>query len=182
MEGGSAGMTCVKSCQKPPLFMTISANSNTDFQLAKSESISAIGMTSVSAKIYFRLKKNLYTAAFEKGMRIWERNSSADNMVNKGGERGRAVGTGIDILLHCVMKIMVRQAVPCSPWSTPQCCNLQRAREAEGSQWELWPMKRSTCRTKNFDRTCWPCREPMLEPSAPEEQQSLGITHAGSVS
>lgn len=43
-------------------------------------------------------------------------------------------------------------------------------------------MKRCPCRSRNFDRTCWPCREPMLEPSAPEGLQSVGITHTGAVS
>lgn len=56
----ATGMTCVKSCQKPPLFLTekISTSSNTDLQLAKSDYISDIGRISVKAKIYLRFKKN----------------------------------------------------------------------------------------------------------------------------
>lgn len=82
-------MTCVRSCQKPPLSLTEtpSASPNTDLQLAKAEPISDTGRTSVRAKIYLRLKKKkICTAAFEKGMRIWERNSSSDTMVKKERE------------------------------------------------------------------------------------------------
>lgn len=52
-------------------------------------------------------------------MRIWKRNSSADAMVNKEEERGCAVGIGINILLHCVTKIMVRQAAPLQSMECP---------------------------------------------------------------
>lgn len=52
-------------------------------------------------------------------MRIWKQNICADTTVNKEGERGSTLETGIDIFLHPVMKIMVRQAVPLQPMEYP---------------------------------------------------------------
>ena len=48
-------------------------------------------------------------------MRICERNNSADTKVREEGGGGGAPGTGGEIPLQPVVKVMVRQAVPLQP-------------------------------------------------------------------
>jgi len=49
------------------------------------------------------------------GVRLCERNNSADTKVTEEGGGGGAPGTGAEIPLHPVEKTMARQAVPMQP-------------------------------------------------------------------
>ena len=51
----------------------------------------------------------------ERGVRICERNNSADTKVSEEGGGGGAPGTRAEIPLQPVVKTMVRQAVPLQP-------------------------------------------------------------------
>ena len=51
----------------------------------------------------------------ERGLRICERNNSADTKVSEEGGGGGAPGAGAEIPLQPVGKTMVRQAVPLQP-------------------------------------------------------------------
>ncbi|KAK4829480.1 hypothetical protein QYF61_004770 [Mycteria americana] len=52
----------------------------------------------------------------EKGVRICESNSSTDTKASEEGGGGGAPGAGAEIPVQPLVKPMVRQAVPCSPW------------------------------------------------------------------
>ena len=52
----------------------------------------------------------------ERGVRICERNNSADTKVSEEGGGGGAPGARAEIPLQPVVKTMVRQVVPCSQW------------------------------------------------------------------
>ncbi|GAB0210172.1 hypothetical protein GRJ2_003483000 [Grus japonensis] len=89
------------------------ASSKTDPLLAKAEPISDSGSTSVIT--YLRRGKNCCTtAAAERGVRICERNNSADTK-GSGGGGGGVPGTRAEIPLQPVEKTIVRQAVPLQP-------------------------------------------------------------------
>ena len=51
----------------------------------------------------------------ERGVRICERNNSADTKVSEEGGGGGAPGAGAEIPLQPLVKAMVRQAVPLQP-------------------------------------------------------------------
>jgi len=51
----------------------------------------------------------------ERGVRIWERNNSADTKASEEGGGGGAPGAGAEIPLQSMVKIVVRQAVPPQP-------------------------------------------------------------------
>jgi len=56
-------------------------------------------------------------AVRKRGVRLCEKNNSADAKVSEKGGGGGAPGARAESLsLQPVMKTMVRQAVPCSPW------------------------------------------------------------------
>ncbi|GAB0207835.1 adenomatous polyposis coli protein-like [Grus japonensis] len=54
-------------------------------------------------------------AWLERGVRICERNNSADTKVSEEGGEGGAPGTGAEIPLQSVVKTMVKQVVPLQP-------------------------------------------------------------------
>ncbi|KAK4817094.1 hypothetical protein QYF61_027925 [Mycteria americana] len=102
--------------------------------LAKAEPISDGGSTSVMAYLR-RGKKLLRNSIWKRGVRICERNNSADTQISEEGGGGGAPGAGAeiplqpvvktmhmevhggeDIHLQPVVKTMVRQAVPSSTW------------------------------------------------------------------
>ncbi|PKU47132.1 protein pxr1-like [Limosa lapponica baueri] len=88
------------------------AGSKTDLPLAKAEPFSNTGSTSV---ITFNKGKNCCTTAARRGVRICERNNSADTEVGEEGGGGGPPGIGAEISLQPVVKTMVRQAVPLQP-------------------------------------------------------------------
>ena len=53
--------------------------------------------------------------SWERGVRIRERNNSADTKVSEEGGGGGAPGAGAEIPLQPMVKTMVRQAVPLQP-------------------------------------------------------------------
>ncbi|KAK4831110.1 LOW QUALITY PROTEIN: hypothetical protein QYF61_015413 [Mycteria americana] len=57
-------------------------------------------------------KKLLWNSSQKRGVRICERNNSADTKVSEGGGGGGAPGTGAELPLQLMVKTMVRQAVP----------------------------------------------------------------------
>ncbi|PKU41961.1 protein pxr1-like [Limosa lapponica baueri] len=145
------------------------ASSKTDLPLAKAESISEGGSTSV--KIYLRSgKKPAAQQQPGRGVRIYERNNSADTKVSEEKGGGGASGIGADIPLQLVVKIMVKQAVPtqimevhngadiyCSPWRTP--C------------WSRW-MPEASC--DPVGSPCW--RRLLTGPAAPwREEPALQV-------
>ncbi|CAM9274818.1 unnamed protein product [Bubo scandiacus] len=84
------------------------AGSKRDPPLAKAEPISNV-------------KKGKKTPAQQllqqkRGVRICERNNSADTKVSEEGGGGGAPGTRAEIPLQPVVKTTVRQAVPLHPW------------------------------------------------------------------
>jgi len=91
------------------------AGSKMDLLFAKAETVSDGGSTSVIT--YLRTgKKNLpCSSSRERGVRLCERNSSADTEISERGGRGGARDTGADIPLQPVVKTMVSQAVPLQP-------------------------------------------------------------------
>ncbi|GAB0209107.1 acid sphingomyelinase-like phosphodiesterase 3b [Grus japonensis] len=94
------------------------AGSKTDLPLAKAKPISDSG--SASGIMYLRRRGEKKTTEKhqqqpERGVRICERNNSADTKVSEEGEGGGAPGTGAEIPLQPVVKTMVRQAVPLQP-------------------------------------------------------------------
>ncbi|GAB0204021.1 epimerase family protein SDR39U1 [Grus japonensis] len=95
------------------------AGSNTDPPLAKAEPISDSGSASVITYLRRGKKKtkpkNQEHLQPERGVRICERNNSADTKVNAEGGGGGAPGTGAEIPLQPVVKTIVKQAVPLQP-------------------------------------------------------------------
>ena len=90
------------------------AGSKADPLLAKAKPISDGGSTSVITHLR-RGKKLLRNSSWERGVRICERNNSADTKVSKEGGGGGAPGAGAEIPLQPMVKTMVRQAVPLQP-------------------------------------------------------------------
>ncbi|KAK4829029.1 hypothetical protein QYF61_001804 [Mycteria americana] len=90
------------------------AGSKMDPPLAKAEPISDGGSASVITYLR-RGKKLLCNSSQERGVRVFERNNSADTKVSEEGGGGGAPGTGAEIPLQPVVKTMVRQAVPLQP-------------------------------------------------------------------
>ena len=106
----------MRSCQELPLFPTepMPAGSKTDPPLAKAEPISDGGRA--SGITYLRQgKKLLCNSSRKRGVRISDRNNSADTKVSEEGGRGGAPGAGAEISLQPVVKTMVRQVVPLQP-------------------------------------------------------------------
>jgi len=101
-------MDCVRSCQKRPLCLMepMPAGCKADPPLAEAEPISDGGSTSGVTNSR-RGKKLLHNSNFsqERGVRLCERNNSADPKVNaEGGEE--------------VLQVPEHR-FPCSPWSRP---------------------------------------------------------------
>ncbi|KAK4810783.1 hypothetical protein QYF61_008755 [Mycteria americana] len=90
------------------------AGSKTDPPLAKVEPISDGGSTSVITYLR-REKKLLRNSSQKRGVRICERNNSADIKVSEEGGGGGAPGARPEIALQPVVKTMVRQVVPLQP-------------------------------------------------------------------
>ncbi|GAB0208407.1 mitochondrial enolase superfamily member 1 [Grus japonensis] len=91
------------------------AISKTDPLLAKAESISGGGSDSVITYLR-RERKLLRNGSWRRGVRICERNNSADTKVSEeGGGGGAPPGAGAEIPLQPVVKTMVKQAVPLQP-------------------------------------------------------------------
>jgi len=102
-------MASVRRCKMLPLCLIepMPASSKTHPPLAKAEFISKGG--SASGITYLRRGKKTPSPQLrlERGLKICERNSSADTKVSEEGQRGGAPGA-----LQPMEKIMVRQAVP----------------------------------------------------------------------
>ncbi|GAB0193217.1 epimerase family protein SDR39U1 [Grus japonensis] len=84
--------------------------------LAKAEPIS--DGDSASGILYFKKRgenKHQEQLQAERGVRMCERNNSADTKVSTEGGAGGAPGAGAEIPLQPVEKTMVRQAVPLQP-------------------------------------------------------------------
>ncbi|GAB0180080.1 epimerase family protein SDR39U1 [Grus japonensis] len=90
------------------------AGSKTDPLLAKAEPISDSGSASGITELR-RGENNQEQLPPERGVRIHERNNSADTQVTEEGGGGGAPGTRADIPLQPMEKTMVRQAVPLQP-------------------------------------------------------------------
>ncbi|GAB0178094.1 epimerase family protein SDR39U1 [Grus japonensis] len=89
------------------------AGSKTDPLLAKAKPISDSGSTSGITEL--RMRKNVAAQQQlqpQRGVRIRERNNSADTKVSADGGGGGAPGAGAEIPLQPLEKTMVRQAVP----------------------------------------------------------------------
>jgi len=101
VAGGATALASVRICWKPPLCLIepLPANSMMDLPLAKVMPISDGGSTSV---IYEKRGKNPGQSQLqlETGVKIHERNSSADTKVSEEGWGGSAPGTGAEILLQ----------------------------------------------------------------------------------
>ena len=105
----------MRSCWNLPPCLTepMPASSKTDPLLGKAEPISDSGSTSVITCL--RKGKTAVQLQPERGVRICERNNSADTKVSEeGGGRG-APGAGAEIPLQPLVQPMVRQAVPLQP-------------------------------------------------------------------
>ncbi|GAB0205811.1 hypothetical protein GRJ2_003046700 [Grus japonensis] len=95
------------------------AGSKMDPLLAKAKPISDSGRA--SAVTYLRMggggetKIKQHEFQPERGVRIYERNTSADTKVSAEGEGGSAPGARAEIPLQPLEKTMVRQAVPLQP-------------------------------------------------------------------
>ncbi|GAB0192075.1 acid sphingomyelinase-like phosphodiesterase 3b [Grus japonensis] len=89
------------------------ASSKTNLLLAKAEPISDGGSASGITELR-RGRKPLQLQP-ERGVRIHERNNSADTKVSEGGGGEGAPGAGAEIPLQPVEMTMVRQAVPLQP-------------------------------------------------------------------
>jgi len=86
----------------------MSTGSKTDLLLVKAKLISDGDSTSVITYLRMRKKPKPRQLQPERGMRICERNNSADSKVREAGEGGGAPGTGAQIPLQPVKKTMVR--------------------------------------------------------------------------
>ncbi|PKU43719.1 protein pxr1-like [Limosa lapponica baueri] len=89
------------------------ASCKMDLPLAKAKPTSNSG--SASDNIFRKGKKPAVQQQPERGVRICERNNSADTKVTEEGGGGGAPGAGAKLPLHPVVKTMVRQAVPLHP-------------------------------------------------------------------
>ncbi|KAK4818202.1 hypothetical protein QYF61_008586 [Mycteria americana] len=122
--------------------------------------------------------KMFCNSSWERGVRIWERNNSADTKVSEEGGGGGAPGTGAEIPLQPVEKTMVKQVAPLQsmevhdgadihsevhggPPARADGCVLKeavtwwRACARAGSWQELWPCgERSPCWSRFSGRTC----------------------------
>ena len=86
------------------------AGSETDRLLAKAE------QTTVGAPLWQHIQEGKKTCSrIERGVRICERNKSADTKVSEEGGGGGAPGVGAQIPLQPMEKTMVRQAVSLQP-------------------------------------------------------------------
>jgi len=105
----------VRRYQNLPPYQTdpVAASSKKDPLLAKAEPISKGG--SISWITHLRRQKNCRATIAEEGVRIRERNNSADIKVSEEGGGGDAPGTRAEIPLQPMAKTMVRQAVPLQP-------------------------------------------------------------------
>ena len=90
------------------LIEPVPASSKTDLQLAKVELISDGGSTPVKTCLRRGGKK----PAGDRGVRLCERNNSADTKVSEEGEGGGVPGSRAEILLQPMEKTMMRQTVP----------------------------------------------------------------------
>ena len=90
------------------------AGSNMDLLLAKAKPISDGASGSVIT--YLRRGKENFE---DRGVRICERNNSADTKVSGEGQGGGATGAGAEIPLQPMEKTMVRQAEPLQPMEDP---------------------------------------------------------------
>jgi len=90
------------------------AGSKMGLSLAKPEPISDCGSTSLIT--YLRRGKTLlHNSSWSRGVRICERNSSADTKVSEEGQGGGATGARAEIPLQPVVKTMVTEAVRLQP-------------------------------------------------------------------
>ncbi|KAK4810932.1 hypothetical protein QYF61_013340 [Mycteria americana] len=181
VAGGATGVTSVRRCQKLPPYRIepVPAGSKTDPPLAKAETISDGGSTSVITYLR-RGKKLLCNSSRKRGLRTCERNNSADTKVSEEGRRGGAPGTGAEIPLQSVVKTMVKQVVPLQatkdhggtdihpaalggPHARAGGCalTLWRARAGVGSWQDLWPRRGPML--EQFMKNCSPWEGPMLE-------------------
>ncbi|GAB0207745.1 AN1-type zinc finger protein 5-like [Grus japonensis] len=90
------------------------AGSKTDPLLAKAEPISDGGSASVITYLR-RRKKLLHNCSWMRGVRICERNNSADTKVSEDRRGGSAPHARAEIPLQPMEKTMERQAVPLQP-------------------------------------------------------------------
>ncbi|KAM6188280.1 uncharacterized protein WM294_016059 isoform 1-T3 [Sarcoramphus papa] len=152
----------------------------------------------------------LCDSSWEREVRIYERNNSADTKVSEKGGEGGAPDTGTEIPLQPMVKTIVRQAVPLQPMEVnggadihPAAhggphdgaggCALKeavtqwRAHAGAGSWQELQPCGEEPTQEQIFrqDLIFWqdlcPCGEPTLEQSIPEGLCPVKRTHAGAV-
>ncbi|GAB0209984.1 acid sphingomyelinase-like phosphodiesterase 3b [Grus japonensis] len=91
------------------------AGSKTDPPLAKAEPISDGGSASVITYLRRGGENLLHNSSQKRGVRICERNNSADTKVSEEGGGGGAPGTRAKIPLQPMVKTMVKQAVPLQP-------------------------------------------------------------------
>ncbi|GAB0182867.1 hypothetical protein GRJ2_000752000 [Grus japonensis] len=92
------------------------AGSKTDPPLAKAKPISNSGSTSGITELRREKKTCSNTSSSQKkGVKICERNNSADTKVSEERGGGGAPGAGAEIPLQPVEKTMVRQAVALQP-------------------------------------------------------------------
>ncbi|GAB0206670.1 hypothetical protein GRJ2_003132600 [Grus japonensis] len=90
------------------------SGSKMDLPLAKAEPISNGGSTSVITYLRRGIKL-LHNCSWKRGVRICERNNSADTKVSEEGRGGGTPGTRAEIPLQPMVKTMVRQVVPLQP-------------------------------------------------------------------
>ncbi|XP_064911936.1 uncharacterized protein LOC135578976 [Columba livia] len=127
LHGFVSGMVAVvvsshRRCQELSLCHTqpVSAGSKMDPLLFKAEPISDVGGTSMLTYSRKGKKERLtkseksFTAAVV-GVRMYERNNSADTKVSEEGEGGGASGAGEEIPLQPSEKTMVKQLCPLQP-------------------------------------------------------------------
>ena len=93
----------------------VPAGSKIDLLLAKAEPISNGGSTSGITCLRRRKVTAQQQLQVKRGVRICERNNSADTKVSEEGGGGGAPGAGAEIPLQPMVKTMVRQAVPLQP-------------------------------------------------------------------
>jgi len=176
--------------------------SQTDLPLAKAEPISNNGST--SGITYLRRGKKPAQLQPERGMRICERNNSADIKVSEEGGGGGASGARAEVPLQLMMKTMVRQVVPLQPMEVHGGADLH-LQPMEGTPRRSRGMPEGGCdpmgslRWSRFlpgpvaswrkeptpEQVCWqglcPRGGPTLEQPVPEGLHPVGGTHAGAV-
>ncbi|KAK4811167.1 hypothetical protein QYF61_019798 [Mycteria americana] len=112
--GGYRGAFCETLLEASPMSERANA-SQTDPLQAKDEPVSDGGSTSV---ITFKKGKKLLrnsNCSQKRGVRLCERNNSADTKVSEEGGGGGAPGARAEIPLQPVVKTMVKQVVPLQP-------------------------------------------------------------------